>query len=122
MGTYEQDPKYVNCAAGRPAHWMTDKYWQERVKAMRKLIHPEDPPKKMSTAFGRMLPDGSISKDEFETYEYCRFINEVLRDIRRGKTARCYYIHQIAYLLYFESKRLHTRYCPEDELWVVWLD
>lgn len=121
MGKYEQDPRYVNCASGRPAYWMTDEYWQDRMAAMRQLIHPENPPRKMSTAFGRMLPDGSISKTEFETYEYCRFINEALHDMREGKTARCYYIHQIAYLLYFEPKRLKTRYCPKEEFWVVWL-
>ena len=121
MGKYEQDPRYVNCASGRPAYWMTDEYWQDRMAAMRQLIHPENPPRKMSTAFGRMLPDGSISKTEFETYEYCRFINEALHDMREGKTGRCYYIHQIAYLLYFEPKRLKTRYCPKEEFWVVWL-
>ena len=51
---------------------------------------------------------------------YCSYINDVLRNIRKGQVDYCYYIYQILDLLKFHYSDLKTKYC--DGYWEVWLE
>ena len=51
---------------------------------------------------------------------YCAYINDILRNIRKGGYDYCYYGYQIVELLKFHYNDLRTRYC--DGYWKVWLE
>jgi hypothetical protein len=51
---------------------------------------------------------------------YCTYINDVLKNIRKGYHEFCYFTYQIVDLLKFHYDDLKTRYC--DGYWEVWLD
>lgn len=61
----------------------------------------------------RVIRDGSLygsyhGKAQYQ--QYCSFINNILRNIRRGEIDYCFYIYQVAELLKYEER-----------LKVVWL-
>jgi hypothetical protein len=61
----------------------------------------------------RVIRDGSLygsyhGKTQYQ--QYCSFINNILRNIRRGEIDYCFYIYQVAELLKYEER-----------LKVVWL-
>lgn len=109
---------------GRPSDNMTDKLWQHIFKQMKKYSIPfvNGEKKRMKYPYIRALKDehGHILSDETTQYQrYCCFINDALRDIRIGKIAYCYYLHQIRVLLRFHPN-LNARF--NDYYWEVFLD
>ena len=109
---------------GRPSDNMTDKIWQSVFKEIQKRNIPfiDGETKRMKCRYIRAAIDenGQYMPDQTTTYQrYCMFINSTLRDIRLGKVAYAYYLHQIFVLLRFHPE-LHTRF--KDYYWEVWLD
>ena len=113
---------------GRPTSDMTDAMWQKIFKQLRNKTVPylNGSTSRMKIEYSR----SSITNEwgEFEADQttdwnrYCAFINTVLRDIRRGTSAYCYYYYQISQLLKFHKDDLETRYDERDKQWEVWLN
>lgn len=105
----------------RPSSTLTDKEWQNQLEAMKLYITPH---KKSVTRMG-----GKFSKEsgkQIENYDgitnwqsYCVYINDVLKNIRKGHHEYCYFGYQIIDLLKFHYDDLRTKYC--DGYWEVWL-
>lgn len=109
---------------GRPTNNMTDKLWQLVYKQIKRHNVPfiDGHNKRMKCHHFKALMDenGNYLPDQTTTYQrYCMFINSTLRDIRVGKVAYAYYLHQIYVLLRFHPD-LKTRFV--DYYWEVWLD
>lgn len=104
---------------------MTDQQWQHQFELMKKQTPP---------SHEHLLPNmprehisydllGNKHYDGYSNWQtYCSYINDVLRQIRKGGIDYCYYIYQIQELVRFEPVRLHTRYLPDEQYWVVWLE
>ncbi len=112
--------------SGRPSPIMSDAQWQLKFSAMRKAATPTT-----RKRYGGLYSTDSGGHDarRYGAYigstnyqNYCSFINDALSAMRHGGRALCFYTYQIADLLRFETKRLQTRYIPEDEWWECWLE
>lgn len=112
---------------GRPTSDMTEKVWQ-LIFAMRKertIPYIDGKIRRMVFKQNRNALNefGEYNEDTTTDWKrYCDFINEVLRDIRIGKVAICFYYYQIVDLLRFHKDDLMSRYNKEDTYWEVWLD
>ena len=109
---------------GRPSDNMTDKLWQPVFKQIKKKNVPFIDGYKKRMKYQYIKPiideDGNFLPDQTTCYQrYCMFINSTLREIRQGKIAYAYYLHQIYVLLRFHSN-LKTKF--KDYYWEVWLD
>ena len=69
--------------------------------------------------FGAHYIDSSTDDGIWE--RYCQFINDVLRNIRKGETDYCYFVYQIADLLQFEHERLIAKWMPRLKCFCVHL-
>ena len=126
--TFEQlkELKLISNTNGRPASSMTDEKWQREFRLRKMFITPYHPSiKKIGGLYSR--ESGCWNEETQGTYrgttswqEYCRYINDVLSEIRLGSTDVCYYIYQIEQLLKFHYENLRTKY--RDGYWEVWLD
>lgn len=108
---------------GRPSSTLTDKEWQDELAIMKLYITPH----KNMTRMGGKYSRGYTKTSEETTYDgitnwqsYCAYINDVLKNIRKGYHEFCYFTYQIVDLLKFHYDDLKTRYC--DGYWEVWLD
>lgn len=54
-------------------------------------------------------------------YDYCSYINSVLKVIRGGEQDYCYFTYQIRDLLRFEPN-LNAIYDYENDVFIVWLE
>lgn len=111
---------------GRPSETLTDKQWQKDFEIRKKFITP------YSTNIKRLggkhsKVSGIWNEETMGTYygetnwqQYCSYINDVLKNIRKGEIEYCYYIYQIIDLLKFHYDTLKTSYC--DGYWAVWLE
>lgn len=106
---------------GRPVSWLTDELWQKEIE-IRKSFITHVKTKKMNAKYAT---EGAKKGDvnyhgptQFQSY--CSYINDVLRNIRKGEVDYCYFIYQIEDLLRFHYNDLRTRYC--DGYWEVWLE
>jgi hypothetical protein len=112
---------------GRPTSDMTEKIWQ-RIFALRKeqtipLINGSK--RRMKVIIDRAIVNewGEYCEDTTTDWKrYCNFINDVLREIRMGKVANCFYYYQIMELLRFHKDDLETQYNKEEKYWEVWLN
>lgn len=117
--------KIVSNTDGRPTDDLTDEKWQKEFR-IRKLFvkpHPSDV-KKMKGLYTREV--NFWNEETMGTYDgctnwitYCKYINDVLDNIRSGQTDYCYFVYQILDLLKFHYDTLKTKYC--DGYWEVWL-
>lgn len=72
----------------------TNKDWQKEWEIRKKFLTPyEKPPSR----FGGKYSDALYNKEDFDTsyQNYCAFINDCLKELRKGKTAYCFFIYQI---------------------------
>ena len=118
--------KIISNTNGRPLSSLTDEKWQKEFNIRKLFITPyaKNIKKLKGNGFGEY---GKREGEAQGTYygrtnwqEYCRFINDVLKNIRSGQIDYCYYIYQIEELLKFHFDNLRTRYC--NGYWEVWLD
>jgi len=108
---------------GRQSSTLTDKEWQNEFALMKLYITPNN---KKITRMGGKFSRGQEKVSEDREYDgvtnwqsYCSYINDVLRNIRKGNHDFCYYQYQLVDLLKFHYDNLRTRYC--DGYWEVWL-
>lgn len=121
-----RDMKIISNTNGRPSSILTDERWQKEFNVRKLFIEPFD--KSVKKLGGQHSKESGIWNEENQgTYhgttnwqEYCRYINDVLCNIRAGQVEYCYFIYQIHDLLRFHFKDLRTRYC--DGYWEVWLE
>lgn len=109
---------------GMPSNSYTNEKWKEEFEIM-KLITIPTSETKMSGKYSR--ESGFWNEESMGTYygatnwqDYCKYINDVLSNIRANQVDYCYYFYQIADLLRFHLNELQTRYC--DGYWEVWLE
>lgn len=117
--------KIISNTDGRPLSSLTDEKWQKEINIRKLFITPYD--KKIKKLKGSGFAEYDREKGENQSayygqtnwQEYCRYINDVLKNIRSGQTDYCYYIYQIEDLLKFHYDELKTKYC--GGYWEVWL-
>lgn len=91
----------------RPPKEYTNKEWLSDFENLKRTVIPAQEDRM------RVIPDtpsyGSYhGKTQYQNY--CSFINNILRNIRRGEVDYCYYIYQIADLLKYEKERLEVQW------------
>lgn len=69
----------------------------------------------------RMVVPREVTRSQYQEYHgdtqyqyYCRFINDILANIRRGRVDYCFYIYQVAELLRFEQNRLQATWLEKE--------
>lgn len=111
---------------GRPTSNMTDEIWQQIFSRLKDTTTPIENGKNQKMKVSRH----SRIIDAFWDYEldcttdwhrYCMFINSVLKDMRSGHKASCFFVYQIQELLKFHKDNLQTKYDQENKEWEVWL-
>ena len=117
-----KDIKPTRTTNGRPSSSLTDKEWQNQFSVIKLYIKPYE---KSVTRFGgkgsRELGMVQENYDGITNWQsYCAYINDVLKNLRRGNHDFCYFGYQIVDLLKFHYNTLRTRYC--DGYWEVWLE
>lgn len=121
-----REQRLISNTNGRPTADMTDEKWQREFNIQRMFINPY--PSDVTKLKGRYSRESRKWNEETQgTYHgetnwnsYCRYINDVLDNIRCGHVDYCYYIYQILDLLKFHYNTLKTKYC--DGYWEVWLE
>ena len=88
---------------------------------MKSIVEPCKDRKKLSCKENKPK-EGEKYDGETVYQRYCRYINDVLSEIRKGNHDYCYYCYQIRDLLRFEHNRLRTKYYPDGQYVEVWLD
>lgn len=118
--------KLVSNTSGRPSQNLTDEKWQKEFNLRKLFVTPYD---KRITKLGGVGSNesGKWNADTQGRYHgktnwqgYCFYINDILKNIRKGGRDYCYYIFQIEDLLRFHHDNLMTKYC--DGYWEVWLN
>lgn len=121
-----REQRLISNTNGRPTADMTDEKWQREFNIQKMFITPFS---KDIIKFDRKYcrESGRWNEETQGTYHgetnwhsYCRYINDILNNIRRGQVDYCYYIYQILDLLKFHYNDLRTKYC--DGYWEVWLE
>ena len=118
--------RLISNTNGTPSSSMTDEKWQKEFKIRKHFITPY--PHNITELKGKYSKESGIWNEETNgTYHgltnwqsYCSYINDVLRNIRKGQVDYCYYIYQILDLLKFHYSDLKTKYC--NGYWEVWLE
>lgn len=98
---------------GMPRKSLTDEAWQMEIELRKKFLPAY--PKDMDRLY--------VSKTEaFSSNGYYKtFINDTLKDLKKGLIGYCFYIYQIEELLKFYPKELKTKYDQDNECFIVWL-
>lgn len=116
----------IDSRKGKPNPAMSNTQWQEYFNFM-KLSTTQSKDRYIRFNPCSIMVNNNISTNYF-TYQgetqwstYRAFINNVLRNIRRGEYDYCYYIYQITDLLKYEHDDLVTLWLPEYECFRVWL-
>lgn len=112
---------------GRPTSDMTEKIWQRIFVHLKANTIPivNGSNKRMKVNIQRAIINewGEYNEDNTTDWKrYCDFINDVLREIRTGKTAHCFFYYQISQLLKFHKEDLKTSYNKQERFWEVWID
>lgn len=98
---------------------MTNMEWQLRFATLRDSVQPSNQ-RNMKLTTGRQNTYGEYQGDtQWECY--CKFINDILRTIRKGERDYCYHEYQICDLLRFEHDRLMAEWLPHHKCFVVFL-
>ena len=99
---------------------MTDSAWQKQFYELRQVVNPSKD-KNMKTSYPVRV-NGRCEKSncgDTQWQNYCRFINDILKNIRLGERDYCYHIYQIKELLRFEHDKLVTEWLPEHQCFEV---
>ena len=123
--SYEEGGKirleyFVNERTGMPPSDYSDWQWQQDFKRIKSIINPSQF-KKMNIIPEPVNVNGTYyGKTQYQYY--CEFINDILSNIRRGKTDYCFYIYQVSELLKYEHDRLQAQWLPEEKCFKLWLN
>lgn len=121
-----KEMKLVSNTNGRPSSTLTDEKWQKEFNVRKMFITPHQ--KNIKKLTGKYCEESGMWNEEINGeykgktnwQSYCRYINDVLSNIRAGQIDYCYFIYQIMDLAKFHYDNLRTRYC--DGYWEVWLE
>ncbi|MBU9728935.1 hypothetical protein [Diplocloster modestus] len=108
---------------GIPPAELTNEQWQYLFTDLKQQTIPSGSTK-MKGGNSHIRISGIYSLPESGDTQYQRYkyyINDVLRQIRKGNIEYCYYIYQICDLLRYEHDTLKTRYEPAGRYFEVWL-
>lgn len=111
----------------KPITYGSDGEWQNKLHLLKILISPSLSDKQITGRFTREIGVwneelNGIYDGATNWIQYCHYINDVLKQIRKGKRDYCYYTYQICDLLRFEYDNLNTQYNPKDKYIEVWLN
>ena len=96
---------------------MTDTEWQKFFTQMKANIKPSG--ERYMTKPGTVpIKEGDEYRGETTAVRYKQFINDILKNIRRGEFDFCFYIFQIRDLLTYEP-RLKAEWLQDDECFCV---
>ena len=116
--------EFISRKNGTPSDSYTNEKWQKEFKIMKLLTRPT---KLLKMSGKHTRESGFWNEETMGTYygatnwqDYCRYINDVLSNIRANQIDYCYFFYQIADLLKFHKDELRTNYC--DGYWEVWLE
>lgn len=102
----------VNEKTGRPPKGYTNSQWQQDLIRIRKVVQPSPSNKMKIIPEPRNFQGTYHGKTQYQCY--CGFINDILSDIRKGKSCYCYYIYQVAELLKYEYDGLQAAWLEEE--------
>lgn len=116
---------YTSPGSAAPSVHMTDAQWQQKFRLMKQTVRPSGQ-KRMS---GSYTSGPAYGGSRYSTYDgatnwqtYAMYINDTLSQLRAKETAYAWFTYQIRDLLSYEHDRLCSRYCPQDRMWVLWLE
>lgn len=116
----------TNPRSAAPSRHMTEHQWQEQFRLMRQAVRPAIRKRmygsRSSETVHRSQEWGGSYDGITNWQSYALYINDTLTQLRQGETAYAWFTYQIRDLLRFEHDRLYTRYCPQDRMWVLWLE
>lgn len=118
---------YLNTGphSAAPSMNMTDAQWQEKFRLMKQLVRPSVNSHITNSYSAEPFYWNEELQDSYDGItnwqSYSLFINDTLRQLRRGETCYAWFTYQIRDLLRFEHERLHTRYAPRERMWTLWL-
>ncbi len=96
----------------RPKLGYTNEKWQTEFALRKKFITP----------YPRDMERLKCPKnDNSQNYRYTSFINNVLKNIKKGEVEYVFYIYQIEELAKFFPNELRTMYLEDSGCWSVWL-
>lgn len=101
----------VNEKTGRPPKDYTDSQWQQDLIRIRTAVQPSFQRKKVITV-SQHFQGTYHGKTQYQCH--CDFINDILSNIREGRTDYCFYIYQIAELLKYEHDGLQAVWLEEE--------
>ena len=112
---------------GRPTSNMTDDVWQQIFNRIKDTVisFEDGETRKMKVSSRSRIFNECMDYEIDATtdwHRYCMFINSVLKDIRSGNKASCFYIYQIQELLKYHKNNLQTKYDQKNKEWEVWLN
>lgn len=95
-----------------PAEY-TDEQWQIDFTLLKSKVQQSKFRYMPTIPEGRFLPERPYyGKTQYQYY--CDFINDILFQIRIGKTDYCFYIYQIADILKYEHDHLQALWLEQD--------
>lgn len=106
--------KMINEKTGRPPVGYSNAQWQQDFIHIKAVVQPSLSSKGRMRAVSDSHRVDSEYHGKTQYQYYCSFINDILSNIRRGKTDCCYYIYQIADLLKYEHDRLNAVWIEKD--------
>lgn len=119
---------YLNTGphSAAPSINMTDAQWQEKFSLMKQMVRPSADHQITNSHSQEPFYWNEDLQDSYDGItnwqSYSLFINDSLRQLRRGEICYAWFTYQIRDLLRFEHDRLRTRYTPQDRMWVLWLE
>lgn len=104
---------------GRPLDGMTDEMWQERFRYLKENVTPyDDDTKRLGCGSHDKCSGGYAYKTSWEGYRV--YINDMIKNIKKGERDYCYYEYQVIELLKFFPDSLMTKF--HGWYWEVWLE
>ena len=118
--------KLISNTNGRPPSYLTNEKWQKEFELRKTFLTPH--PSNVKSLSSRYCQDNRIVNSEENPYygatnyqTYCLFINDVIKELRKGNVDYCYFIYQIEELYRF-FPNLKTLFIENGRYWQVWLD
>lgn len=96
----------------------TDNQFQNDLLIFKELTVPSS--YNLMPVVSERLPKYEIYHGQTQYQCYCKFINDVLRCVRKHQVDYCYFIYQIKELLKYEPD-LQAKYLEELNCFKVWL-
>lgn len=117
---------YTSPDSAAPSVHMTDPQWQQKFRLMKQMVRPSRQRRMSGGHTSEAACRGGIRSGTYDGatnwQTYAMYINDTLSQLRSGETAYAWFTYQIRDLLSYEHDRLCSRYCPQDRMWILWLE